>query len=55
MKEGEQANRVGAACTYSVKDCSFCPDGIYREVGGSNLLRNATSFAFLDICLTDLS
>ena len=39
---------------YPVHDRSLGLDSFQREVGGTNLLRDTSSFAFLDIGLTNL-
>ena len=39
---------------YLVQDSSLRLDSFHREIGGTNLLRDTTSFTFLDIRLTNL-
>ena len=37
-----------------IEHCSLGLDGLRREVGGTNLLCDTTSFTFLDVGLTNL-
>ena len=39
---------------YLIQDSGLRLNSFHREIGGTNLLRDTTSFTFLNVCLTNL-